>query len=71
MVSVEELQKVVTDITREKVNPKEKPSIIPSITNVQPLVQTKVDTSTEVDTSVKIDTVEKKTEEEDTTIGQQ
>ena len=34
LVSMEELQKVVTEVTREKVNPQEPPSIIPLVTNV-------------------------------------
>ena len=35
LVSVDELQKVVADITRDKVNTKEPPSI-PTVTHVQP-----------------------------------
>ena len=67
LVSVDELQKVVTDVTRDRVNPQEPPSIIPLITNVQTSAQTIVDTYTKVDTSVKVDIVEKKEEEKDTT----
>ena len=67
MVSVEELQKVVTEVTRDKVNPQEPPSFIPSVTQVQTLTQTIVDTSTKVDISIKIDTIEQKqTVEEET-----
>ena len=60
LVSIDELQKVVTDVARDKVNPQEPPSIIPLVTQVQFLTQTIVDTSTKVDTSIKIDTVEQK-----------
>lgn len=69
LVSVDEFQKVVVDITGEKVNPKEPPSTIPLVTQVQLLIQKKVDTSTKVDTSDKIITIEKKQAEEKDKIG--
>ena len=59
LVSVEELQKAVTEVTRDKVNPQEPPSTIPSVTHVKSLIQPLVDTSTKVDTLVKVDTIEK------------
>ena len=37
LVSVEELQKVVADITRDKVNPQEPSSHIPTVTSGQPM----------------------------------
>ena len=59
MVSVDELQKVVADITSDKVNPLEAPSIIPSVTQVKAPIQTTVGKSTKVDTNTKFDTSEK------------
>ena len=59
LVSVDELQKAVVDITRDKVNPQEPPSVISSITQVQPLIQTTVDKSTNVDTNIKVNTSDK------------
>ena len=41
MVSVEELQKVVAEITKEKVNTQEPPSQTPIATNGQPTEQCK------------------------------
>lgn len=38
LVSVEELQKVVTKVIRDKVNTQEPPSVIPLVTLVQPLI---------------------------------
>ena len=58
-VSIEKLQKEVTEVTRDKVNPQEPPFFTPLVTQVEPLTQTIVDTSTKVDTSIKIDTIEK------------
>ena len=58
MVNVEELQKVVTKVIRDKESPQEPPSTIPLVTQVQPLIQITIDTSTKVDTFVKIDIVE-------------
>ena len=65
------MQKVVTNITREKLNPQETPSIIHSVTNVQSSVKIPNMTSTKIDTSVKIDIVEKKAEEKGTITRQQ
>ena len=70
LVSMEELQKVVIDVTREKVNPQEPPSIIPSVTNVQSLVQMLEIRSTKTDTIVKVISIDKKVEEKDTIVGQ-
>ena len=39
VVGIDELQKLVIDIEREKVNPQEPPSIIPQVTTIQPLVK--------------------------------
>ena len=58
LVSVEELQKTVTKVTRDKVNPQEPSSVIPSITQVQLPIQKIVDTSTKVDTNIKVDIME-------------
>ena len=58
LVSVEELQKAVADITRDKVNTQEPRSTIPLATSAQTLVQTLDDTSTKVDTTVKVDIVD-------------
>ena len=62
LVSIDELQKLVTDTEREKVNPQEPPSIIPQVTTIQPLV--KEDEAT-LD---KVDTVEKSIVETQATI---
>ena len=53
LVSVDELQKVVVDITRDKVNIQEPPSIIPTTTSGQPQEQASKDTSPKVDSTVK------------------
>ena len=58
LVSVDELQKVVADIIRDKMNTQEPPSTIPLVTSDQPSIQTLEHTSTKVDTSVKINIVE-------------
>ena len=50
LVSVDELQKVVADTTRDKVNPQEKPSLISTATSAQIQMQTIV-------TSGKFDTI--------------
>ena len=63
LVIMDELQKLVSDTKSEKVNPQEPPSIIPPVTNVQPLVQIPEDTSNKVDIISKIDIVEKSTME--------
>ena len=66
LVSVDELQKVVTDSIRDKLNPQEPPSSIPLVTQVQPSIQTPVDSSTKVGTQVKVDTiVQRQTAEEE------
>lgn len=67
LVSVDELQKAVADITRDKVNTQEPSSAIPSTTSAQPLTQTLVDTSKKVETTDKVDSVEqqKTTREEE------
>ena len=57
LVSVEEFQKAVVDITRDKVNTQEPPSSIPKTTSDQPLIQS-IDTSKIVDTTVKVDAVD-------------
>ena len=57
LVSFYELQKVVDDITRDKVNTQEPPSTIPSATSDQLSIQTSVGHIYKVDTSVKIDTI--------------
>lgn len=54
LVSVDEIQKVVADITRDKVNKQEPPFSIPTATSGQPIVQTLKDTSAKVDTTVKV-----------------
>ena len=51
---MDELQKSVIDTAREKVNPQEPPSIIPLVTNIQPLIQMLEATS------IKVDTIENK-----------
>ena len=56
LVSVNELQKVVANTSKDKVNPQEPPSIISTATSGQLLVLTSQDTSAKVDTSVTIDT---------------
>lgn len=66
MVSVNELQKSVTDTKRENVNPQEPPSIIPQVSHAQPLVKILEATFDN------IDTIEKSTvETQVTTIEQQ
>ena len=73
LVSVDELQKAIAEITRDKVNTQEPPFFIPSTTSDQPLIQTSVDTSTKVDTTIKVDLVEQRQttiEEKETTINQ-
>ena len=71
MISVDELQKSMTNIAREMVNPQEPHSIIPLVINVQPLIQIPKDTSTKVDTIAKINTDKKNIlEEQATTTGQ-
>ena len=47
---MDELQKLVNDTAREKVNPQEPPSIISPRNNIQPLVQIQKDTIAKVDT---------------------
>ena len=66
LVSVEELQKVVADITRDKVNPQEPPSHIPTNISGQPMEQIVVDTSANVDCTNKITTTVKETVKDQT-----
>ena len=54
LVSVDELQKVVANLTRDKVNPQEPPFDIPLATSGQPTMHTKIDTSTKVDSTVQV-----------------
>ena len=61
LVSVDELQKVVVDITREKVNTQEPPFIIPTTTCGQPQEKTLEDTLVKVDTIVKVVMIEQQT----------
>ena len=60
LVSVEELQKVVADIARDKVNTQEPPSSTPLATSAQALVQTSKDTSAKVDTTIRVDMAKQK-----------
>ena len=55
---MDELQRVVADITRDKVNTKEPPSAIPLATSGQTIVQTSNDRSAKVDTTVKVVMIE-------------
>ena len=57
MASVDEIQKIVIENTREEVNTQEPPTITPQVTNVQPLDKIPEATSEKVDT-VEKDTVE-------------
>ena len=54
LVSVEELQKVVAEITNEKVNTQEPPSQPPTATSDQPKEQVAQDTFAKVDTIVTV-----------------
>ena len=71
LVSVDELQKVVADITRDKVNTQEPPSIIPIAITRQPQVQASIDTSTKVDTIVKVIMIEQQTKTVEETTKEQ
>ena len=62
LVSVEELQKVVPEITMDKVNPQEPPSEIPLATSGQPMEKTIVDTSKKANYVVKVLMIEHKTQ---------
>ena len=62
MVNVDELQKVVAKITRDKVNTKEPPYSIPKATSGYPQNKKLEDTSVEVDTIVKVGMIEQHTE---------
>lgn len=65
-MSVDDLEKAVTDSIRDKVNPQEPPSAIPSVTHVQRSIKTPIDSSTKVNTQVKVDTiVQRQTAEEE------
>ncbi len=52
LVSMEELQKAIADIKRNKVNPQEPPSHIPIATSGQPIVKIVEDTLAKVDSIV-------------------
>ena len=54
LVSVEELQKIVGYITRDKVNPQEPPSHIPTTISWQPIVKRVVDTSAKLESIVQV-----------------
>ena len=56
------MKNVVANLTRDKVNTQEPPSIIPAATSVEPIVQTSIDTSFKVDTIVKVMMIENKTQ---------
>ena len=71
LVSIDELQKVVANITRDKLNTKEPHSTIPLATSDQPLIKTLVDTSKKVDTTIRIGIVEQMQIEEKKTIEEQ
>ena len=62
LVSVDELEKVVTDLTRDQVNTQEPPSVISTATSGQHTVQTSIDTSAKVDTTIKVMMIEHKTQ---------
>ena len=59
---MDELQKEITDITRDKVNAQEPPSRILIATSGKPQVKTSIDTSTNVDTIVKVVMIEQQTQ---------
>lgn len=60
LVNVEELQKVITKVTRDKVNTQEPPSSIPYVTSCDQCLTQTIYTSIKVDTSVKEDIVEQR-----------
>ena len=62
MINIDELQRYLIDVGRENVNPQEPPSIIPSVNNLQSLIQILDITSTNIYTNFKIDSVKKKLE---------
>jgi hypothetical protein len=57
LVSVDELQKAVAEITKDKVNPKEPPSQNPTATSDQPKEKSPQDTSTKVDILVTVTSI--------------
>ena len=61
MVSIDELQKAIADITRDKVNTQEPPSATPTTTSGQLQEKTSKDTSIKVDTIVKVVMIEQQT----------
>ena len=66
MVSVEELQKEIAEITKEKVNTQELPSQTPTTTNGQPKEQQAQDAIAMVDSSVIVTTTAKEKDKENT-----
>ena len=62
MVSIHELLKAVADLTREKVNTKEPPSIISIATSGQPTMKKSIETSVKVDSIVKVMMIEHNTQ---------
>ena len=62
LASVDELQKEVADITRDKVNKQEPPSTILTTTSGQPPVHISVETTAKVDTIVKFVMIEQQTQ---------
>ena len=64
LVSVEELQKVVAEITKEKVNTQESPSQTPTATSGQPQEQQAQDATAKVDSIVIITSTTKEQDKE-------
>ena len=62
LVSVDELQKFIVDITRDERNTQEPPFVIPTTTSGQPQEQASKDTSPKVDSIVKVVMIEQKTQ---------
>ena len=72
LVSVEELQRVVAKITKEKVNPQEPPSQILAAISAQPTKKVDKDTTTKVDASTSppaTETVKDQTGQTDTFVS--
>ena len=63
-MSVEELQKAVAKITKEKVNTQEPPSQTPTTTSEQPQEQQAQDASTKVDSTVIVSSTTKDQDKE-------
>ena len=60
LVSIDELHKVVADITRDKVNTQEQPFSIASTSSGQPLIQILLDSSKKVNRTIKVDLVKQR-----------